>query len=112
MAASAKSLQNIPETGIFSPGASEVNVGDASAALADADLDEDPIYAKPAHNRAAQLPERRSNVGSGFQVSPRYEAPSRPDAQHGRCQAASGRGGRQPERQYLTPCGRCPQAPG
>src|SRR5919106_3723128 len=55
MAASAKSLQNINKIGIFNPGAREVNVSDASAALADAGLGEGPIYAKPARNRATQL---------------------------------------------------------
>ena len=48
MTASATSLQNIPATGIFNPGAYEVNFGDASAALAEAGLDDGPIYAKPA----------------------------------------------------------------
>jgi hypothetical protein len=53
-------LQNIPAIGIFNPGTYEVNVGGASAPLAEAGLDDSPMYAKPAHYRAAQLLERRS----------------------------------------------------
>ena len=68
MTAFATSLQNIPATGIFNPGTYEVNVGDASAALAEAGLDDGPIYAKPAHYRAAQLLESRSKRPA-FQVS-------------------------------------------
>jgi hypothetical protein len=49
---------------MFNPAAYEVNVGDASAALPDAGLGEGPIYAKTARYRAAQLPERCSNLGA------------------------------------------------
>jgi hypothetical protein len=48
MATSAKSLQNINKFGIFNPGGCEVNLSNASAALASAGLRERPIYAEPA----------------------------------------------------------------
>jgi hypothetical protein len=69
MTASAKSLQNIHKTGIFNPGACEVNVAGALAALADTGLGKAPISAMPAGNRAARLLERRSNFRSSIQVS-------------------------------------------